>query len=264
MIDIEQIRRQPEDFKDAIAAKGIPLNLEELLQIDEQRRTVSREVNRLREQRNRITELVATNPDNRHVYIAESRAVGQELAGREVELRTVESEYARLMGLVPSIPCDGTPAGVTDEDNLEIRRVGEPARRTIKQRDHIELATIHGMADFEGARQAAGSRAYALVGNGALLELAVLRFAFDRLLAKGFIPVLPPLLVNSAAMFGTGYFPLGEDNAYELERDKLFLTGTSEVGLVSMHMSQTLELADLPRRYIGISPCFRREAGAAG
>ncbi len=123
---------------------------------------------------------------------------------------------------------------------------------------------MHGLVDFDGARNIAGSRAYALTGNGALLELAIMRLALDKILSKGFTLISPPLLVKDTAMFGTGYFPLGEDNAYELEKDKLYLTGTSEVGIVSMHMNKTFPLTELPKRYVGISPCFRREAGAAG
>jgi seryl-tRNA synthetase len=145
-----------------------------------------------------------------------------------------------------------------------VRRVGEVKTKPFPEKDHIELAAMHGMVDFDGARQIAGSRAYALIGNGALLEIALMRFAFDRLINKGFIPVSAPLLVKHVAMFGTGYFPLGEDNAYELERDQLFLTGTSEVGIVSLKANHVFELAQLPKRYIGLSACFRREAGAAG
>lgn len=264
MIDIEQIRQNPEAFQRAIANKGIPLKLELLLAADDKRRAIGKEVNRLREQRNRITELVVAEPQNRDLHIAQSRIVGNELAEKATELQKIESEYERLMAFVPSLPCDGVPIGLTDKDNIEISRFGTPAKKTFKEKDHIELAAMHGMVDFEGARNIAGSRAYALIGMGALLEMAVMRFTLDHLLAKDFTLVQAPLLVKDLAMFGTGYFPLGEDNAYELEKDKLYLTGTSEVGLVSMHTKRTYDLADLPMRFVGISPCFRREAGAAG
>ena len=124
MIDIENIRRQPEMFRQAIAAKRIPLELDELLQIDEQRRNLSKQVNQLREQRNRVSELVSSDPDNRDQYIAESKSIGQELASQETALRTLDSNFARLMALVPSVPCDGTPDGDSDGDNFEFRRVG--------------------------------------------------------------------------------------------------------------------------------------------
>ena len=138
---------------------------------------------------------------------------------------------------------------------------GAPDSFNFAARDHMELATLHKMVELEGARLIAGSRAYALKGTGALLELAVLRFALDTVVARGLTPVLPPLMVRDNAMYATGYFPLGEESAYELGRDKLYLTGTSEVGMVAMHMGQTLDINELPIRYAGMTPCFRREAG---
>ncbi len=264
MIDIEKIRRDPDAYRRAIATKRVPIEIDQLLQVDERRRDLSGEVDKLREQRNRLSDSVAAQPNRRDELIAQSRAIGQALVEREAQLREVDVDFARLMAFVPGLPCDGVPEGETDRDNVEIRRVGEPARQDFKQRDHLELATIHGMADFDGARNAAGSRAYALMGEGVLLEMALLRFALDHLVAKGYTPVVPPLLVKEQALFGTGYFPLGEDNAYELEKDKLYLTGTSEVGVVSIHLNRTFQLDELPKRFVGISPCFRREAGAAG
>lgn len=287
MIDIEQIRNNPEAFKQAIATKRINLDLDRLLLVDEERRLLSKEVNLLREQRNRITDLVTTDGPNRANHIAHSKEVGAALVVKESELKAVELEYHKLMAHVPGLPAEGVPEGVDDSGNVEIYRLGEVRKRPFKERDHIELALLNGMVDFEGARFAAGSRAYGLIGDGALLELAVLRFALDHVLAKGFTAVLPPLMVNEAAMFGSGYFPLGEDNAYELEDGKRYLTGTSEVGIVAMQANRVLEglgrAADTGAdsgaldgvelagcsdyralRFAGISTCFRREAGAAG
>jgi seryl-tRNA synthetase len=264
MIDIDNIRQDPDLYRRAIAAKQIPLDLERLLQIDEQRRAIKSEVDGLRHKRNLISEAVAANSPDRDKLIADARLFAKELSDRETRLKEIESAFRELTALVPGLPCQGVPEGVGDQDNLELRRWGNPRKRNFSEKDHIELAALHGMVDFDGARQIAGSRAYALIGNGALLEMAVLRFALDRIVAKGFLPVSPPLLVKHAAMFGTGYFPLGEENAYELERDQLFMTGTSEVGIVSLQSNRTFELAQLPRRYVGISTCFRREAGAAG
>lgn len=264
MIDIEQIRRNPDSFRCAIALKRVPLVLDRLLQVDEQRRTLTTDVNKLRQNRNRLSQMISNDMDNRKERIAYARTIGEELSQKEAQLKIIEDEFTQLMALVPSVPCEGVPEGETDADNIEIRRWGSPSKRNFQERDHIELAIMHGLVEFNGARNIAGSRAYALVGNGALLELAVMRFALDRLLEKGFVPISPPLMVKHIAMFGTGYFPLGEAEAYEMERDKLFVSGTSEVGLVSLHMNQTFDLAELPKRYVGISPCFRREAGAAG
>ncbi len=264
MIDIEKIRKDPDPYRKAILTKRVPLDLNELIATDGERRTVKVEVDRLREQRNRLTEQIAANPSDRELKIAEARQIGEQLTAVERDLQTIELQWIRLMALVPSIPHDDVPEGQTDEDNLELRKEGSPTTKDFVLKDHLELVMLHRMAEFEGAREIAGSRAYALIADGALLELAVLRMALDIVLAKGFIPVAPPLLVRENAMFGTGYFPLGEENAYELERDKLFLTGTSEVGVVAMNKNRTFALDDLPVRFAGISTCFRREAGAAG
>ena len=263
MIDIEQIRKNPDAFKRAITTKRITLDLDRLLQVDEERRALTKEVNLLREGRNRVTDLVTSDAQNRADHITRSKEIGAQLVVKEAELKAIDLEYATLMAHVPGLPAASVPEGVDDGDNVEIYRIGDVLKPQFKQRDHIELATINKMVDFEGARFAAGSRAYGLTGDGALLELAVLRFALDHVLAKGFTPVLPPLMVNEAAMFGTGYFPMGEDNAYQLEEGKRFLTGTSEVGIVAMQANRVFEeLTAL--RFAGISACFRREAGAAG
>jgi seryl-tRNA synthetase len=168
------------------------------------------------------------------------------------------------MLLVPSVPHSDVPKGTSDDDNLEIRQWGKQRDFNFPFKSHIELCALLGLADFESPSNFAGSRAYALTGDGVLLELAVLRFAFDYILSKSFTPISPPLLVKEEAMIGTGYFPLGEQDVYHIEKDKLILTGTSEVGLVSLHRDKVFSEDELPKRYVGMSTCFRREAGAAG
>jgi seryl-tRNA synthetase len=154
------------------------------------------------------------------------------------------------------------PDGSTEEDAIELRRVGEPPSFSFEPRDHLDLATAHGWIDLERAARVSGARFAYRVGEVALLELALYRFALDRLVGKGFVPVLPPVLVREEAMYGTGFLPTDEVNIYKVERDDLYLTGTSEVALASFHMGE--ELDELPRRYAGYSTNFRRESGAAG
>jgi seryl-tRNA synthetase len=264
MIDIERVRRNPEKYRETINAKRIPLDLDRLLNLDAQCRELTGRTNQLREKRNKLSEQVAQEPQNKQQLIEESRQNGEQLTTLQTELTVLAKELDELLGLVPGIPVEGVPVGETDKDNVEIRRWGEVKKRTFVEKDHMQLAAQHKLVDLDGARQVAGSRAYALLGDGALLELAILRFALDRVVNKGFIPVLPPLMVNRAAMFGTGYFPLGEDNAYELEEHKMFLTGTSEVGIVAMQMNRLFNQDELPARFVGISTCFRKEAGSAG
>ena len=156
------------------------------------------------------------------------------------------------------------PVGKSEQDNVEVRRVGLPRTFDFTPKDHVELMASLGMVEWDGPRRFAGGRSYALVGDGALLEMAVLRLAVDTLIERGMKLVAPPVMVKERAMTGTGFFPLGREEAYAITADEMFLIGTSEVPLVSMHAEDTIDAAALPLRYAGISPCFRREAGAHG
>jgi seryl-tRNA synthetase len=192
--------------------------------------------------------------------IEELKAVKAELQSVEEELAAAERRRVELLDRVPAPPDASAPDGFTDDDAEEIRRVGDPPAFSFEARDHLELARI----DTERGAKVSGSRFVYRVGAAALLELALYRFALDRLLAKGFTPVLPPVLVREEAMHGTGFLPTDEVNIYSVERDELYLTGTSEVALAGFHSGEVLEGDDLPLRYAGYSTCFRREAGAAG
>jgi len=265
MIDINDIRRNPEIFQQAIKRKRLSVDVYALLAVDDRRRQLQTIVDKLRQERNSLSEATKTiDKDRRPEHLERCKAVAEKLAEVEQQLRPVNEQYTDLMLRVPGIPADDVPDGETEAENKEIRKWGQPTTFGFTPKDHLELARLHGMAAFDPARQIAGARAFALVGDGALLELAVLRFALDRLLAKNFVPVLPPLMVREQAMIGTGYFPIGEEQAYKLERDELYLAGTSEVGVVALHANQVLRREDLPLRYAGVSACFRREAGAAG
>jgi seryl-tRNA synthetase len=160
---------------------------------------------------------------------------------------------------VPNPPHPSAPDGTTEDDAEELRRVGEPPRLE-NPRDHLEL----GRFDMERAARLSGARFGYMIGDTALLSLALYRYALDLLCGEGFVPVIPPVLVREEAMIGTGFFPTEKSNIYELPDDGLYLTGTSEVALAGLHMTEILEVGDLPLRYAGYSTCFRREAGAAG
>ncbi len=263
MIDFEEVKKLELNYRRAIKAKRIPLDFDRLLEVADERRNATKLVEDLRRDRNRITAQVAAGKD-RTDNIERGRALGEKLKIAEANLLELESNYRVLTALLPGLPAPEVPEGETDADNFVIKKFGTPRIFDFEFKDQIQLAALHKMINLDGAREIAGSRAYALLGMGALLEIAVLQFALAHVIKKGLTPVLPPLLVNENAMFGTGYFPLGEDSAYHLEKDNLYLTGTSEVGAVAIHINQTIDVADLPLRYAGISPCFRREAGAAG
>jgi seryl-tRNA synthetase len=156
------------------------------------------------------------------------------------------------------------PDGETDEDNVTLREVGERPDFDFEPVDHLDLGQRHGWIEMEAAANTSGSRFAYLLGDLVLLELALVRFALELLRGEGFTPAIPPVLVREKALFGTGFFPGEREMIYEIPRDELFLVGTSEVSLASLHADQIMEASDLPKRYAGFSTCFRREAGAAG
>jgi seryl-tRNA synthetase len=196
--------------------------------------------------------------------IAAMRELGGEIKALESELAGVEAQIGELAGTLPNVPDPGAPDGETDEDVVVLREVGDRPDFGFEPRDHVELAGALGLLDMEHAAQASGSRFAYLLGDLVLAELALVRFAVELLQPEGFVPVVPPVLVRERPLYGTGFFPSEREMIYEIEKDELFLIGTSEVSLAALHAGEILAAAELPLRYAGISTCFRREAGAAG
>jgi seryl-tRNA synthetase len=257
MIDLRAARNDPERFREALARKGAADLFDELLAAD---RAVLEVQPRVEELRSRRKLKGKPTPEQ----LQELERVKAELQGLEEELSRSEARRRDVLARIPNPPDEETPDGVTDEDAVEIRRVGEPPSFDFPVQDHLDLAQVAGWIDMERAARVSGSRFAYRVGDVALLELALYRYALDRLVAKGFVPVLPPVLVREEAMYGTGFLPTDEVNLYRVERDELYLTGTAEVGLAALHMGEILDADSLPLRYAGYSTNFRREAGAAG
>ena len=253
MIDIRAARADPDTWRAALARKGAAELFDELLETDRARRALLPRIEELRGQQK-----LKGKPTPEQ--LEELKRVKAELQELESELERVEARFQELLAVVPNPPDATAPDGTTDEDAVEIRRVGEPPELGFEPKDHLELGDI----DMERATKVSGARFAYRLGATALTELALYRFALDRLTAKGFTAVLPPVLVLERAMYGTGFLPTDEVNIYRIERDDLYLTGTSEVALAAMHMDEKLDAGDLPIRYAGYSTCFRREAGAAG
>jgi seryl-tRNA synthetase len=253
MIDIRAARADTDAYRAALARKGAEQDFDALMEADRAWLALVPRVDELRAK----TKLKGKPTPEQ---IEELTAVKAELQSVEEELAAAERRRVELLDRVPAPPDASAPDGFTEEDAKEIRRVGDPPTFSFEARDHLELARI----DTERGAKVSGSRFVYRVGAAALLELALYRLALDRLLAKGFTPVLPPVLVREEAMHGTGFLPTDEVNIYSVERDELYLTGTSEVALAGFHSGEVLEGDDLPLRYAGYSTCFRREAGAAG
>jgi seryl-tRNA synthetase len=255
LIDLRAARADPEGFRAALERKGAADAFDELLVAD----------GRWRELETRASELRArtkTKGKPTPEQLEQLREVKAELQRVEAEHDEVAQRRQELLDRVPNPPDRSAPDGTTDEDAVELRRVGEPPSFSFEPKDHLDLAAGHEWIDLERAARVSGARFAYRVGEVAMLELALYRFALDRLVAKGFVPVLPPVLVREEAMYGTGFLPTDEVNIYRIERDELYLTGTSEVGLAAFHLGE--ELDELPRRYAGYSTNFRRESGAAG
>jgi seryl-tRNA synthetase len=255
LIDLRAARADPEGFRSALARKGAAEAFDELLAADERWRELETRASDLRAQ-------TKTKGKPSPEQLDQLRELKAELQSVEAEHEEAEQRRQELLDRVPNPPDPSVPDGTAEEDAVEVRRVGEPPSFSFEPRDHLDLAAEHGWIDLERAARVSGARFAYRVGELALLELALYRFALDRLVGKGFIPVLPPVLVREEAMYGTGFLPTDEVNIYKIERDELYLTGTSEVALASFHMGE--ELDELPRRYAGYSTNFRRESGAAG
>jgi seryl-tRNA synthetase len=255
MIDVRAARADPDTWRTALARKGAAEIFDEFLAADEAWRAANTRVDELRAARKPAGK-GKPSPEE----LERLNSLKEELKQAEGELETVAARRDELLGRIPNPPDPSAPDGFTDEEAVEIRRSGDPREFAFEPRDHLELADI----DMERGARVSGSRFAYRLGDAALAELALYRFALDRITRKGFTPVLPPVLVREAAMYGTGFLPTDEVNIYRIERDDLYLTGTSEVALAALHMDEELNADALPLRYAGYSTCFRREAGAAG
>jgi seryl-tRNA synthetase len=265
MLDIAFIRQNADVVRAAIKNKRVDLDLDQLLGADKERRETIAKIEHKRARKNEIAQLIPkASKDDRPKLIEEGKTVKTELEQLEPALKQAEDAFKALMLRVPSIPRPEVPIGAGEEDNVEIRKVGTPRKFDFPARDHVQLMTLHQMVDWDGPRKFAGARSYALKGMGAILEMAITRLAIDTLVERGLVPVIPPVMVKHRAMEGTGFFPLGIEEAYAITADELYLVGTSEVPLVSLHCDETLDASHLPIRYAGMSNCFRREAGAHG
>ncbi len=257
MIDLKAARAAPDSFRAAVARKGGEEIFDELMRADTEWRRLQTRVDELRAR----TKLKGKPTPEQ---LEELTRIKGELKSLEDELDQAKAAMQRHWDRVPNPPDASVPDGWAEEDAVEIRRWGEPRDFGFEPKDHLDIAADYGWIDTERAARLSGTRFVYRVGDFALTELALYRFALDRLVQKGFVPVLPPVLVREQAMYGTGFLPTDEVNIYRVERDELYLTGTSEVALAGLHMDEILAADELPLRYAGYSTCFRREAGAAG
>jgi seryl-tRNA synthetase len=250
VIDLRAARSDPDRYRAAVARKGAGDAFDELLEADARWRELVPKVDELR---GRQKLKGKPTPEQ----LEELKGVKEELRRLEQELAEAESRRDELLTQVPNPPHESVPDGLTEDDSREERRFGEPRE---SGPEHLEV----GWFDMERGARLSGSRFGYILGDAALLALALYRWALDRAVAEGFTPVIPPVLVREEAMYGTGFFPAERFEIYEVADEGLFLTGTSEVALAGLHMGEILDADELPKRYTAFSPNFRREAGAAG
>ncbi|MCS7057518.1 MAG: serine--tRNA ligase [Meiothermus sp.] len=265
MLDLKFIREHPEQVRRAIELKNAPLDLERLLALDQQVLALKRQIEQLQAERNANAKAVArARPEERAALVEKGRAIGAELARLEPRLREMEAELKELLYLTPTPPWEGAPVGPDDSFNVETRVHGNPRVFLFEPLDHVALVEKNGWGDFERAAKVSGSRSYILRGDLMLYELALLRFALDRMIEAGFTPLSVPSLTKEEALYGHGQFPTGRDQVYEVNGGEAYLAGTAEVLLNYLHAGEILPEEELPKTYCALSPCFRSEAGSAG
>jgi seryl-tRNA synthetase len=265
MLNLAFIREYPDAVRKAAEQKNAPLDLDALLALDVEARGLKSRIDELRRQRNELSASFKTaDPAERPALGASAKAMGAEASEAEAALAQKQSALDALLLRVPNIPWEGAPVGPDESFNTVVRTEGTPPRFDFEPRDHVELVEMNDWADLARITQVSGSRQYCLKGRLALLEQALMFWAQQRLAADGFTLMTVPALARPQAFVATGHFPGHEEEAYEIEKDGLFLAGTGEIALTSLHSGEILESDRLPILYAGYSPCFRREAGSAG
>lgn len=273
MIDIKDLRDNPDKYRKGAKLKRIEVDFDAILKLDAQRSEAQKSFDQLRTEQNKASASIAKlkEPTEKKVAIARMGELKAQVKQAEEQVRAADAALEPLLLTVPQPPDSDVPEGKDSSDNVVLYRWGEPRKFNFKPKSHIELGEALDLFDFQRGVKLAGSRSYYLKGAGAELHFAILRMAMDMMTQeKGFTAMSVPVLVREVAMRGTGFFPAGREQAYragepnETGEEERFLTGTAEVGLTAFHMDEVLDESTLPRKYVSVSTCFRREAGTYG
>lgn len=258
MLDIKFIRDNLDLVKAAAKNKNREVDWDQLLNLDDSRRELIRKSEELRAERNEISRQSSV------VRRQRGKEIKGELKRLEDELRIVEEKFTQLMLTVPNVPDKSVPVGKDSNDNVEVKKWGEPTKFNFKPSDHVDIAKRLDLIDFERGAKVGGSRAYFLKNEAAQLEFAVLFYTFQKLTAKGYIPLIAPSLCKEFTLVGVGQFPWGRQEVYHLEKDDQYLAGTAEQTVTAYYADEMLREEDLPKKFVAFSPCYRREAGSYG
>jgi seryl-tRNA synthetase len=264
MLDIKFIRENLEVVKMAVAKKRMSVDLDRLVTLDDDRRTLMQNIESKKAEQNRVSDgIPLATPEARQSLISEMQSLKSVIQAEEEKLKPVMEEWQALMLQVPNVPDMSVPDGASDEDNEEIKTWGEQKSFSFAAKDHVDLMTAHNMVDFERGAKVHGFRGYYLLGDGARLSWAIWNYANAFFQDKGFVPVIPPTIVRKANLYGTGHLPNDADDVYQTQ-DEDYLIGTSEVSVMGYYADEILDKSILPVKFLGFSPCYRREAGSHG
>ena len=265
MLDVRYIRENPDEVKAGLARKNFEIDLDELLSLEEKGRNLKTDTDNLRaEQKKANQEIAQAADEKKQEKIKTMQKVATELKQKLADMEDVKAKLGEMLKTIPNPAHETVPEGKDETGNVVIRTEGKKPKLDFKPKDHVTLGTTLDILDIERAAKVSGSRFVYLKNELALLEFALIQYAFNKLVEKGFSPTLPPVLVKETAMYGTGFLPADESQIYKTERDDLYLVGTSEVPIAGYHSDEIIDEKGLPKRYAGFSTCFRREAGAYG
>lgn len=265
MLDPALLRNDPDTIKANLEVRGLDLDLQALIALEEQRRSLRAAADDIRSEQKQSGQAIAKlEGEEKAEAIAAAGRLSEQHKQMTAELEDLEDRFHELWIKVPNLVHESVPPGLTEEDAVELKKWSEPTEFDFEPKDHLDLGEALDVIDVEAAVRMSGSRFTYLKGQAVILEMALVRWALDRLVEEGFEPVVPPVLVREPALFGTGFFPDDDEQVYAVEKDDLYLVGTSEVALASLHMDEILSGERLPVRYAGFSTCFRREAGTYG
>jgi len=265
MVDMKLLRENPEAYIRAAKDKRIEADVERLLEVDREIREAKAQLQYIATEKNRLGKSIPSLSGDEKTHAIGKLSVHKKNEARfEERVKQLQPEFDALLLQVPQPADPDVPVGRDDTENVELRREGDVRQFSFTPKDHVELGRALDIIDIERGVKLAGTRNYFLKGDGAMLHWAVLRFAVDFMVQRGYLPMSVPLLMRDEAMMGTGYYPGSEEQTYRMERDELNLVGTAEVPLTAYRMGELLQAQELPLKYVALSSCFRREAGAAG
>jgi len=266
MLDIKFIRENPELVKEGCRKKQVKIDIDELFKVDKKRRELIKAIEDIRAQKNTASKKIATSKSKKEKQgiILQMKKLDKRHDGLEKNLKKVTQQFNDLMAQIPNLPLKGVPVGKDESENVVLKEVGERTKFDFKPKDHLALGEKLDLIDVKRAAKISGTRFGFFKKEAVLLEFALINFALDELRQEGFMPVIPPVMIRPEMMDSMGYVQRGGEEIYLVEKDNLFLVGTSEQSIGPMHKGEIFEEKELPKRYVGFSTCFRKEAGSYG